>query len=244
MLWHIGAREIVTATKTLPFSVAQKDRVTQPGTYMAYCTTETNSTPVTTTFTVTGNVTPTPTLESGATVTPSPTFTLTGGTITYDEASEQLDPHKNPTGYYPSQHHKWCAITLNIGIDTAGNISGTCAAEGHDIASGLYGDWNGSATIEGTITGTLIPGGSFTFREELIEKYETGTSFEYTRKVVFIGTGSFSPGSATHATGTATLDAECRTVDNYANICGDYPSLYDYFTGTISWEFNGTGSSQ
>lgn len=162
------------------------------------------------------------------------------GTITYDEATEQLSPHNNQWGYFPSQHHKWCGIILTI--DSAGNISGNCSSTGDKISPNLYGDWNGSATIEGTITGMAVPGGSFTFREELIEKYKPGTSFEYTRKVVFIGTGSFSPGSVMDATGTVTLDADCRTVDNYANICGDYPSLNDHFTGTIAWEFNGSAS--
>jgi hypothetical protein len=227
---------------------------TQPGLYSAGCQSYRSGSSQTTTFTVTGNATPTPFSNAMPTPTanlilvPTPTSTptlpstpaLTGGTITYDEATEQLSPHKNQWGYFPSQHHKWCALTLTI--DSAGNISGTCSAEGHDITSGLYGDWNSDATIEGMITGTAIPGSSFTFREELIEKYKPGTSFESNRIVVILGTGSFSPGSATHATGTATLDADCRTVDNYANICGDYPSLDDHFTGTIAWEFNGTAS--
>jgi hypothetical protein len=230
----------VTLSGSLPFSVQQADGNKEVGTYQGGCLTEKNSYIVNTYFTVTEAATPTPTLESGATVTSTPTFTLSGGTISYDEASEQLSPRKNPTGYFPSQHHKWCAITLNIGIDAAGNIRGTCAAEGHDIASGLYGDWNGDATIEGTITGKAVPGGSFTFREELIEKYKPGDpNWESIRKVVFEGTGSFV--SPTRATGTATISAECLTVDNTSTLCGDEYSAADSFTGTINWEFNGTG---
>jgi len=233
----------VNLSGSLPFSVQQADGNNEVGTYQGGCLTEKNSYIVNTYFTVTGNATPSPTLESGATATSTPTFTLTGGTITYDETSEQLSPHKNPTGYYPSQHHKWCAITLNISIDAAGNISGTCAAEGHDIASGLYGDWNGSATIEGTITGKAVMGGNFTFREELIEKYKpSDPNWESIRKVVFEGTGSFV--SPTRATGTATLSAECLTVDKNSTLCGDDYSASDSFTGTIIWEFNGTSGTR
>jgi len=216
-----------------------KFSVTQPGFYTAGCHTGENNSQMTTTFTVVadGTVPTEPPVAPPPQEPPKPTFTLTGGTITYDEASEQLSPHKNDHGYYPSQHHKWCNPALSI--DANGNISGICSSTGDKVPPGAYGDWNGNATIQGTVTGKMVPGGSFTFREELIETYSPGTSFEYTRKAVIEGTGSFV--SPTRATGTATLDADCRTVDNYANICGDYPSLSDHFTGSINWEFNGTG---
>jgi hypothetical protein len=232
VLEHKNTNGKETNTSSIPFSVKRNGVVT-PGQYVASCTDERNVFTVESFFFVIGTTTEIPLVAA------EPPVTIpTSGTITYDEATEQLSPHRNQWGYYPSQHHKWCAPTLTI--DSTGNISGTCHAEGHDIASNLYGDWNSDATIEGTITGSLIPGGSFTFREELTEKYKLGTSFEFTRKVVILGTGSFSTGSAMHAAGTATFDADCSTVDNYANICGDSPSLNDHFTGTIAWEFNST----
>ena len=233
---HIGSSKVQTLTSSLPFSVRKEEGVVKPGVYMANCIDESGGVWVETPFTVIGAA-----MEIPAVAIEPPVTRLISGTIIYDEATEQLSPHKNPTGYFPSQHHKWCAITLNIGIDTAGNISGTCAAEGHDIASGLYGDWNGSATIEGTITGMAVPGGSFIFREELIEKNMPGDpTWGSTRKVIFIGTGSFV--SPTRATGTAKISTECSTVYTSSTLCGDDYSASDSFTGTINWEFNGTAS--
>jgi hypothetical protein len=162
------------------------------------------------------------------------------GTITYDEASEVLSPHKNENSYYPSQHHKWCGMLLTF--DSAGNISGICSSTGDKMPLGLYGDWNQSATIEGTINGRAVPGGSFTFTETLIERTSPGDPYwETTRQVVIAGTGSFV--SPTQATGTATMDIECRTVDETSSTCADDFSQFDSYSGTISWEFNATSMS-
>jgi hypothetical protein len=164
---------------------------------------------------------------------------LTGGTITYDEASEVLSPHKNEFSYYPSQHHKWCSIILTI--DSADDISGTCSSTGDKMPPGLYGDWNQSATIEGTISGKAFPGGQFIFTETLIESnYPGDPDLESTRKVVITGTGLFV--SSTRATGTATFTIECRTVDENSWLCADDHSQFDSYTGSISWEFNGTST--
>jgi len=238
----------ITMTTKLPFSVTQANGVTQPGTYLAGCkaydaSALSYSSTVSTTFTVVaGESAPTLPPEAPPPEPPKPPpFTLTGGTITYDETSEVLSPHKDPNGYYPSQHHKWCNPILSI--DTNGNISGTCSSTGDKIPSDLYGTWNGSqnTVIQGTLTGKVVPGGSFTFQEELRETGLSDTPWEYTRKAIIVGTGLFA--SPTRATGTATITIECSTLDpSEGGFCGDYASS-DSYTGAISWEFNGSGTT-
>ena len=108
------------------------------------------------------------------------------------------------------------------------------------MPAGLYGTWSGGV-IQGTVTGKMTPGGSFTFLEELIETGHTGTPWEYTRMAVITGAGSFV--SPTQATGTANITTECRTTDDTTgSMCGDN-STSDSFTGSINWEFNGTGAT-
>ena len=240
----------VTQTQTLPFSVAQADGVVQPGTYLAGCSaydasSQSYDSPVTTTFTVVTEGTPTASSAPNPvpTTTPStPTSALTWGRIAYDKASDQQTPHLSQSGLLPSEFHKWC--NPSITIDANGAISGTCSSSQNPADLGLWGNWmtDDGESIEGKITGTLVPGGSFTFREELTERYENPeypTIWWYTKTVVIEGTGTFV--STTQARGTATYSAECIGSDENSNFCGEGYTLsaHDSFTGTINWEFNG-----
>jgi len=227
------AKVWIPFTETFVFNVQQQGGRTKPGTYLAGCTTSYNDPPVTTTFTVIG-VDATPTEISAAdlaitTITPT-ALALTWGRLTYDNTSNQQ-------GFNPDQFHKWCDPSLTI--DANGTISGTCSSSQDPVDLGLYGTWFGAgSSIEGKVTGTLVPGGSFIFREELTETYSReNNAFWSTRAVVIEGTGTFV--STTQATGSATYSAECKASSPDISHCG-IGSAYDFFTGTINWEFNGS----
>lgn len=232
-----------TSTAQLAFSVRQADGEIIAGVYLAGCSTG-EDTPIGATFTVVEEPTPTaPSVPNPVptTMPSTPASALTWGRITYDPASDQQMPHLQSGGIRPSEFHKWC--NPSITVDANGAISGNCSSSQNPADLGLYGTWFGpGSSIEGKVTGTLVPGGSFTFHEELTEKYENPDNpaiWWAIRTVVLDGTGTFV--SATQARGTASYSAECTGSNESANYCGEGYTLskHDSFTGTINWEFNG-----
>ncbi|MBA4386239.1 MAG: hypothetical protein C0410_16015 [Anaerolinea sp.] len=209
------------------FSVIPRDGKVEPGTYTATCQDDELKSQKSTTFVVLEE--PTPTTTAMSTAQPL----IREGIISYDESNEQMTPHLDQWGFFPSQFHKWCNPTLTISSD--GTISGSCYNPEDAGDLGLYGTWSGGAYIEGKINGNIEADGRITFQEELTEQHKPGDISWWEKRVTIIkGTGTFV--SATQATGTATFTAECTAATEVASHCG-LESKYDYFTGTIPWEF-------
>lgn len=237
MFSHIGSRQVDTATKTLAFSVAADNLTIQPGTYLAGCTTETNSAPVTTTFIVIATVTPTPELPSEPAAMPTATLQTAPlkGKIIFDYNSYQSS---RPSGAgelsVPTSN---CIPEVTITAD--GVISGNCEYNGPTSI-------RTQSTITVHVTGIAVQGGSFTFTYDVTERFPNGWgdvqgspadvnvwSFEQVRHIFYTGTGVFT--SATQASGVATFDFSCDTgADNLIH-CWKWSK--ESFSGTISWSF-------
>ena len=220
MFDHIGARTVVAATKTLPFTVAQTNGVTQPETYLAGCTTERNSTPVTTTFVVIGEATPTPELPSNSV--PTPTATLQAATlkgrIVFDYTTYQS---ARPSGGGElDQVTKWCIPEVTVTPD--GVVSGTC--EKSHITARLVDE---SFSVQ--ITGRLDQVGNITFSYDVSEIGNPNGAW----RISYEGQGKFT--SATQASGTASFSYSCNSGADNLLWCSS--QTYEAFSGTVPWSF-------
>lgn len=236
MFDHIGARTVVAATKTLPFTVAQTNGVTQPGTYLAGCTTERNSTPVTTTFVVIGDATPMPELPSNSV--PTPTATLQAATlkgrIVFDYNTYQST--RPSGGGELDRVTKWCIPDVTITPD--GFVSGTCEFSGTAFLA--------QSTVTAHITGIAVQGGSFSFSYVVTEQGSNGWNLkpgenpsvpvwsnEAKWEISYTGSGNFT--SATQASGTATFDFSCDSGADNLIWCNS--QTHEAFSGTVLWSF-------
>jgi len=221
MLYHIGAREIVTATKTLPFTVAQTNGVTQPGTYLAGCTTETNSTPVTTTFVVIGDATPTPEPPSETAATPTATLQTAAlkGQIVFDFANAQSS--KGPGwGGLLDEVTRECKPELTI--SALGVVSGSC--DKAHISARLVDE---SFTVQ--VTGTVDADRNIIFSYDVSEIGTPNGAW----RITYEGQGRFA--SATQAAGTASFSYSCSSGADNLLWCSS--QAYEAISGTISWIF-------
>lgn len=222
MFEHIGAREIVTATKTLPFTVSPKNGATSTGNYLAGCTTETNTNTVNTNFTVVGDPVPTQTFTPepapASTSTPQPTAITLKGKIIFDYNGYQSDR--------PSGGGELDLVTKEcipeVTINQEGLISGTC--EKPHITARLVDE-----SFSAQVTGQVDQTGNITF---LYDVSEIGTPNGAWR-ISYEGQGKFT--STTQAAGTATFSYSCNSGSDNLIWCWQWTS--ESFSGTVPWSF-------
>ena len=238
MFMHIGAREIVTASKTLPFTIAQKNGVTPRGSYLAGCKTETDDSTVNTNFTVIGDATPTPMLipepSPASTSTLQPSAKTLTGRIIFDYNGYQSS--RPSGGGELDRITKWCIPEVTITPD--GVVSGICdffgTADVHE------------ATVTAHVTGIAVQGGSFNFTYVVTEKGSNGWNLqpgenpsvpvwsnEAKWEISYTGSGNFI--STTQASGTAAFDYSCDSGADNLFWCNSQPR--ESFSGTTSWSF-------
>jgi hypothetical protein len=243
-----GADKIINEIQTLTFTV------TQPGIYLAGCAPEKRGGPVTTTFTVLENATPTPKLPVQITATPTRTTKPTLKPSPRPKATRTATPQaKNLQGKIVFDYHsyqssrpsgageldritKWCIPEVIIAPD--GIISGTCEFSGTaDLVK---------STVIASVTGSAVQGGSFNFTYTVTEKGSNGWdlkpgenpsvpvwSNEAKWEISYIGSGNFT--SATQASGTANFDFTCDSGADNLLWCWKQPK--ESFSGTIKWSF-------
>lgn len=220
MFMHIGAREVVTATKTLPFTIAQKNGVTPPGNYLAGCTTEIDNITVNTNFTVVGDTTPTPTLtefEPALTSTPQLSANALTGRIIFDYTGYQSN--RLSGGGELDWVTRECIPEVKI---TDGLINGDCE-KAHTAAR--LADESFSAQV----TGRVDQDGNVAFFYEVSEIGNPDGVW----RISYDGQGSFT--SSTQASGMASFSFSCASGQENLLWCNGQTD--ESFSGTIPWSF-------
>jgi hypothetical protein len=211
--------------RSLPFSVAQRNGVIQPGTYLAGCiTNNSDSSPVTTTFKVKDDTASTPTPENPSapkatpTVNPQPQAAALKGQIVFDFAKAQSS--RAGAGGETSRVTNLCIPDITITAD--GSLSGAC--EKLHIQALLVDE-----SITAQVNGTMDASGNVAFSYDVSEIGNPNGAW----RISYKGQGKFS--SATLASGIASFSYSCSSGADNLLWCSS--QTYEAFSGTVPWSF-------